>query len=203
MKNFIEIQNWGFNTLIISSFLTLAFGVFQGYGFFTQSQKIWKRRSTESVSTTYFSFLFFYFIAFTIYGLSKNSLAMSINGLLFIPCAYIVIGIVKFKKLNWKDYLSFMLSATTIPIMIFTDEKDLFLFIMLMASMVTMIIQLITMISNKSSGSVEFKFLIVFFTTAIFWLIYAIIVNNWPLIVFNIMAIIIYGSMSVLYKKYE
>lgn len=203
MQRFIEVQNWGFNALIFSSFITMLFTVFQGYGFLKQSQKIWKKESAESLSAPFFFLFFFYFIAFIFYGLSKNSLAMTFNGLLFLPCFPIVIGVIKFKKLNWIDVVSLILTAAIIPIMIMVKEKDLFLFLLLMISIITLITQSIAMIKTKSRGSVEIKFIIIFFLTSAFWLIYSSVIGNWVLQVFNSIACIIYCLIIYLYRTYK
>lgn len=203
MERFVEFQNWGFNTLIISSLITMLFTIFQGYGFAKQSQKIWGKKSVESLSAPFFFLFFFYFIAFIFYGLSKNSLAMIFNGLLFLPCFPIVIGIIKFKKLSWIDVFSFVLTVAIIPIMILTKEKDLFLFVLLMISIITLITQPIAMIKAKSRGSVEIKFIIIFFLTSAFWLIYSSIIGNWVLQMFNAIACIVYSLIMFLYRRYK
>jgi len=203
MKDFIEIQNWGFNKLIIASLFTMIFTVFQFYGFLKQNQKIWGKKSVKSLSAPFFFLLFFYFIALIFYGFSKNSLAMIFNSLLFLPCIPITIGIIKFKKLSLIDITALILTATIVPIMIVIKQKDLFLFILLLISIVTLLTQLIEMIKTKSRGSIEIKFVIVFVITSIFWFIYSSIIKNWPLLIFNGIAIFVYGLIMFLYRKYN
>lgn len=106
MREFVEIQSWGFNTVIISSFFTMFLTLLQGYGFAQQSQRIWRERSVESISAPFFFMFFFYFVAFIFYGWHNRSLAMMFNGLLFIVCLPIVIGILKFGSRSFSDRMA-------------------------------------------------------------------------------------------------
>lgn len=203
MEQFVEVKGWGFNALIIFSLFTMIFSIFQGYGFLKQSQKIWKDKSVESLSTPFFFLFFFYFIAFIFYGLHQKSLAIVFNGLLFLPCAPILIGILKFKKLNVVDWLSLCLSIAVVPIMILIKDKDVFISILMIVSLLVLLSQLLLIIKEKSSGSIEIKMMIVFFITAIFWLVYTLLIGNLVLQIFNACAILIYGIIIYLYKKYK
>lgn len=181
----------------------MIFTFFQGYGFVKQGQKIWKNKSVKSLSTPFFFLFFFYFIAFLFYGLSKNSLSMVFNGLLFIVCIPIIVGIISFKRLSFFEVISLFLSALVVPVMILTKQKDIFLFILLVISLILLFLQLLTMIKEKSRGSVEIKFIIVFLITAVFWFIYSSLLSNWPLQIFNFVAAIVYIFIIYFYKKYK
>ena len=203
MTEFVEIKNWGFNALVISSIITMLLTIFQGYGFIKQSQKIWKTKSARSLSAPLFFLFFFYFIAFSFYGWHQNSLAMTFNSLLFLPCIPIITGIIKFKRLNWIDICSLIMAATIVPIMATIERKDFFLFILLMINLATLATQPLAMIKNQSCGAVEKKFIIVFLTTSAIWLIYSIALHNWALEIFNFLALAIYGATLYLYNKYS
>lgn len=203
MEKFVEIQNWGFNILILSSLMTMVFSIFQGYGFIKQAQKIWQSRSAKSISAPFFFLFFFYFIAFVIYGFYKNSLAIIFNGLLFIVCVPVVAGVIKFKKMTLIDWLSFFISVAIVPAMILIKEKDTFVFFLLAVSLVVLTTQLLAIVREKSSGSIEIKFVIIFFVTGIFWFIYACYIDNWPLKIFNFFAVTIYLAIIILYNKYK
>lgn len=203
MDYFIEIQNWGFNFLVITSIITIVFTIFQAYGFIRQGRKIWRRKSVKSISGPFFFLFFFYFIAFTFYGYEQKSLAMTLNGLLFLPCAPIVIGIIKFRRPDILDIISFLLSLAIVPIMILIEAKDVFLLILLLISLISLLSQALTMLKNKSRGAVDIKFIGIFLSTSIFWLVYSILINNWPLEIFNSLAIIVYAFIIYLYRKYK
>lgn len=203
MKEFVEIQNWGFNALVISSIITMLLTVFQGYGFIKQNQKIWKTKSAKSLSAPLFFLFFFYFIAFSFYGWHQNSLAMIFNGLLFLPCIPIVAGVIKFKRLNWIDICALILTAAIVPIMVMIKQKDVFLFALLMINLATLATQPLAMIKNQSCGVVEKKFVIVFLATSAIWFIYSLVLHNWALEIFNLLALALYGAILYLYNKYS
>lgn len=203
MENFIEIKNFGFNSLTITALMTMLFTIFQGYGVMIQNKMIWRKKSVESLSATLFFLYCFYFIAFFIYGLEKKSVAMTFNGLLAIPYIPIVIGFLKFKRLNFKEKLSLPLTMAVIPLMIIIPSKDIFLLILLMISLVILGTQPLEMIKTKKRGAVEIKFILIFSITSIFWLIYAIAISNWVLIIFNSSALILYAIIISLYYSYK
>lgn len=203
MENFVEFQNWGFNLLIMSSLMTMVFSIFQGYGFIKQSQKIWHEKSVKAISPPFFFLFFFYFIAFIFYGMHKNSLAMVFNGLLFIPCIPVIAGILKFKRMKLADWLAFFASAAIVPILLLIEEKDTFIFSLLLVSLIVLGLQLLTIVKTKSIGSIEIKFIAIFFVTGLCWFIYSCYISNWALQIFNFFAVLIYLAIIVLYNKYK
>ena len=203
MEKFIEFQNWGFNVLIISSFMTMAFSVFQGYGFVLQAIKIFREKSVRSLSLPVFFLFFSYFMAFVIYGIDQNSIAITFNGLLFIFVAPIIIGIFKFKEIKVKDVFIFIVIMAIVPIMIFVKDKDSFLFFLLVVNLVVLSSQILTIMKEKSMGAVEIKLIIILLATSCFWLIYSIWIINLPLILFNSAVIILYLNIIILHRKYR
>jgi len=203
MDKFIEVQNWGLNPTIIFSLLTMIFTVFQGYGFVKQAQKIWREKSAKSISAPYFFLFLFYFFAFIFYGWHKDSLAMVFNGLLFITCIPVAIGIIKFKQMRVFDWVAFALSAAIVPITIIVKEKDTFIFLISIVSIAVLVSQLLAIIKEKSCGSIEIKFVVIFLATALCWFVYACYISNWVLQIFNIVAGVIYLAIIYLYHKYK
>lgn len=203
MNELIEVKNWGFNQIVISSFFTMLFTFFQAYGLIKQNQKIWRHQSGESVSVLLFFSTGAYFLAFIFYALDKNSLAMIFNSLLAIMYIPIMIGLIKFKKFRLFESILCPLSFLFIPAMIITEEKDNLLFAFLMLSLVMIFSQVLEMISQGKTGSAEPKFIIIFCLTCFFWSVYAFSINNLVLEIFNTVAVLLYGSMLVLYYKFH
>ncbi len=205
MENFVEIQNFGFNSLTITSSITMLFTIFQGYGVISQNKNIWQKKSGESLSATLFFLYGFFFIAFFFYGLSKNSLAMTFNGFLAIPYIPLIIGLIKFKRLTFIEKLSLPIIAAIVPIMILLSEanKDYFLFFLLMTNLVILMTQPLAMLKSKTQGAVDIKFILIFSSTSIFWLIYALALGNWVLIIFNSVALLVYALIIYLYRRYQ
>ncbi len=203
MESFVEIQNWGFNALILSALMTVVFSIFQCYGFVMQGRKIFKEKSVEAISPAMFFLFLFYFIAFAYYGVEKRSLAMTLNGLLFIPVIPIVFGIFKFKdKIVFTDIILFVLTMMIVPAMVLIENKDILLSLLLVINLGALVSQLLAIIKNKGAGAVEIKFIIIFTVTSFFWLIYAIGIQNYPLICFNSAALVVYLIIILLYRKY-
>ena len=96
-KRTVEYKEFGFNALTISASATIIFSLLQAYGIFGQSQKIWRNKSGEALSGTFFFYNFFYFLIFFIYGISEKSVAMSFNGALCFLYIPILIGLKKYK----------------------------------------------------------------------------------------------------------
>lgn len=203
MKEFIEIQSWGFNAVIISSALTMIFTLVQGHGFIKQSQKIWQEKSVASISAPFFFLFFFFFAAFMYYGWHNRSMAMMFNGLLFLTCLPIVIGIFKFGLLSSSDKVALILSAIIVPLMIVLENKDLLLAILLLISLWVLRSQVMAIYRAKSVGAVEPRMIIIFLFTSAFWLVYSSLIVNWPLLLFNFSAMMLYGLMMYYYMKYK
>lgn len=205
MKEFIEVQNWGLNLIVLSSLMTVVFTIIQGYGFIKQGQKIWREKSAKAISPQFFFLFFFYFLAFIFYGISKLSLAMAFNGLLFLTCIPVVVGVIKFKKLKVLDWISFFSFMLIVPAMILLDnkDKDILTSSLLLVSLIVLLIQLFGIIKEKSTGSMEIKFIIIFFSTSVCWLVYSFLIGNWPLQIFNSFAAVIYLLIILLYRKYN
>lgn len=202
MENFVEFQNWGFNALTLSSFMTIVFTIFQGYGFVMQGRKIFKEESVEAISpVTFFLFLFF-FMSFMIYGIEKKSIAIIFNGLLFIPVAPIVFGIFRYKKkINFEEIILFILTLSIVPMMIWIKNKEGLLSILLFFSLMSLVSQVLAVFKNKGIGALDIKLILIFMSTSVFWLMYAISLKNQPLIMFNSMALLLYVSIIILHIK--
>jgi len=203
MSEFVEIKNWGFNTLIITSLLTLICTLIQGFGIVKQAGHIWREKSVKSISAPLFFLYFFFFFAFIFYGLEKHSLTMTISGLLAVLYFPIIIGLIKFKKLNLFEIISLILSASIVPVMIMVKDKDLFLLFLSFLSLLVLGTQPWKMLKEKSRGVVDITYVIIFMLSSLFWLGYAIAASNWVLQAFNSGSLLIYIFIIYLYRKYK
>lgn len=203
MKEFVEIQSWGFNAVVVSSALTMIFTLIQGYGFIKQSEKIWKEKSVASISAPFFFLFFFFFIAFLLYGWYNRSLAMMFNGLLFVTCLPIIIGIFKFSCLSFYDKAAFILSAAVVPLMVILEEKDILLGAMFLISLFVLRGQVVAIYRAKSVGAVEPKMMAILLFTSIFWFLYSALIINWPILLFNFFGMMLYGLMLFYCFKYK
>lgn len=202
IRNSIEYQGWGLNSLTISSLITILFSLTQGYGLIEQGKQILKQKSTLSLSQPFFVYSAYYFVAFICYGLNKQSLVMIFNGLLVLAHIPIIIGFIRYQKTTSRKNLLINLPALLIPAMIFSDNKEIVLLFSLGGILFFLGAQLMEMLKSKSRGAVNISYLIIFLSTNIFWLIYASAISNWVLQTFNLTAMIIYLIMLKLYHKY-
>lgn len=202
IRNSVEFREWGINILTLSSIATIILTVFQGYGLMSQNQQIWKMKSAESISELYFSFNLFYFSSFVIYGISQNSLAMIFNGLLGIIYIPIIVGILKFKKIPKNKKISMALMAIMVPAMAIFENKNLFISILLIGILLLLFRQLAEIAILRNRGALSLKFILVFLATTVFWLIYAIMIANLPLAIFNLIAMISFIFLLYFYFKY-
>ncbi|MEI6378907.1 MAG: SemiSWEET family transporter [Candidatus Falkowbacteria bacterium] len=200
---FTEIQSFGFNTLTVIFFITILFTVLQGYALYKQNKKVLKTKSGKSVSFIFFAYFGFSALAVSIYGLYKCSLALAINGLLGFLSLAIVFNLLRFKPLGTREKILGLGSVIVIVLVIIIPQKDiLFLFFGLVIS-ATLLMQILEVWNNKSSGSVDPKqaFFSIFSST--FWLIYAIITSNLAFTIVSAVAVLMWAAMIILYLVFK
>lgn len=203
MIKFIEIEAFGINILSLSFVATLLFTLFQGIAFIKQNKKILKTKSSKSVSFSFYSFFGFSALAVTIYGLYNQSLALSINGLLGFISLVIAINIIKFRKLAKGELRIGLISAIAIPLMIIVPQKD---FIFLGLGLIiakTLMMQILEIWKNKSSGAYHSGQIFVSITSCSFWLIYSIIVKIWPMMIINTLFLLLWFLLLFSYFKFK
>jgi uncharacterized protein with PQ loop repeat len=203
LKNCVEYQNFGFNTLTISALATIFFSFFQGYGAIAQSKKIWHEESGETITVLFFVSNFWYFMSFFIYGIYQDSIAITLNGavgFLYIP---ILMGLKKFKGFAISETIFSLLGFLVIPAMILVGQKNIVLTAMILMVAPFTIIQFYEFIKSRSLGAFSIKYVIIFFTTSAFWLIYSIAILKWPLIILNGATTTIYLVVIFLNHKFK
>jgi len=205
LKSTVEYQNWGYNALTFSAIGTFLFTFLQMWSFGEQSKLIWTNRSGESVSVKMFSYWFFYWMAFSVYGIAGKSIAIAFNGLMFLATAPILLGLYKFKGFTFWEKGSFCVFSL-IPVLMFycpKAQKPTLLLILLMGVLFSIALQPYEIWQTKSAGSVEPKLLAVFALTSVFWFVYGIVIKDIPLIVFNPLAIVVILITLGLWRKYK
>lgn len=203
LQGTVEYLNWGFNILTISAIATFFFSICQGWGIYKQSQLIQEETKGESVSVTLFSYWFFYFISFSIYGENQKSVAMLINSFLWIPCLLVLRGLVKYKKIKITEKISFLFFCLMPIFMFFTRNRDDLYSVYLFGILIFMSFQPFEIWQKNDSGAVSPQLLIAFFVTGVFWFFYALAIGNWPLMIFNPIACAIICVTFILWRKYR
>lgn len=72
LQHTVEYQNWGANIGTFSFLATIFFTLLQGWSLFAQNTTIRRKRSGESLSTTFFIYTGCYFFMFLVYGITKR-----------------------------------------------------------------------------------------------------------------------------------
>jgi uncharacterized protein with PQ loop repeat len=203
LANFVEYKNWGLNALTISALGTLFFTFWQLYATIDQTKKIWSKKSGQSISLQFFTYNFFYFISFTIYGMYQNSVAMIINGLLFVAYIPLLIKAWGIEKKDWKEKIIALFGTLLIPAIIIFPDKNLIFDISLFGLACFLAEQIRIVMRKKDFGALSIKFMLVYLAVNIFWLAFDIAIKNLSLGVFNSIGIIMYIFSIILYFRYK
>ena len=203
MEKFVELQNFGFNMLTLTFLATLIFTVSQGIALIRQNKTIVKNRSGHSVNFIFFSYYGFSAIAVIIYGLGKNSLALTINGFLGFIALAIIVNLLRFKPISLKEKIVGLGSAIVLPLIIFVPQRDLLFLIFGSIIGLTLLAQILEIWRNKSSGSVHPDQIIVSVISGVFWLIYAIILDIWPMEIINTLGLMLWAFLYFSYWKFK
>ena len=205
LKSTVEYQNWGYNALTFSAIGTFFFTILQMWSFGQQSKLIWASCSGESVSVKMFSYWFFYWMSFSVYGVAGKSIAIVFNGLMFLATAPILLGLYKFKGFVRQEKILFWIFAL-IPLVMYycpKPQKPTLLLILLMGVLFSIILQPYEIWQKKNAGKVEPKLLAIFAVTAVFWFAYGIVIKDIPLMIFNPLAIVVLLVTLGLWRKYK
>ncbi len=205
LKSTVEYKNWGYNALTFSAIGTFFFTFLQMWSFCQQSKLIWASRSGESVSVIMFSYWFFYWIAFSLYGVAGRSIAIVFNGLMFLVTAPILLGLYKFKGFSLQEKILFGVFAL-IPVAMFScpkAQKPTLLLVLLMGILFSITLQPYEIWQKKSAGKVDPKLLAVFAVTSVFWFAYGVVIKDIPLMIFNPLAIVVLLITLGLWSKHR
>ena len=203
LDKFVEIKQFGLNAVTVAFFGTLLFTVLQAIALLKQRAKVRKTRSGESVSFIFFTYFGFSALAVSIYGNYKSSLALVLNGLLGFFSLAIVVNLLRFKPLSKVEKRSGIASMLVIPAIIIFPQKDIVFFVFCLIISATLLLQIVEIIKNKSSGSVHPTQSVVSIFSSSFWLTYAVITGNWALMGNSILALAMWATMIALYYKYK
>ncbi len=191
IRNLVEIKGFGFNLLTFVFAGTIFFSVLQGWGLWRQTQKVWESRSGDSVSVLFFGYGMFYFFAFIFYGIHEAKLAAILNGALGFVYIPLMVGLHKFKGFTRKEVSLLIVFSLMVPAMIFMPVRQMLLMIFLFGVAGATIFQIVELVKLGKAGVIEPRFYAVFIITAFFWWGYSFLVNDWPLKVFNPLAIVL------------
>ena len=203
LRSTVEWRNWGMNALTISALGTFVLTVFQTRSFAKQARAIWNSVKGDSVSVTMFGYLQFYLMSFVLYGIAMKSIAMVVNGLLFICIIPILFGLCKYKKLTLLEKCS-VAAFSVLPVaMAVTPYKQQLFFCMLAGLLVALACPAYEIWRNKDAGVFEVQVAVATMCTNIFWAAYAFMVWDVPLMLFNPLSCALMVVTICLWMRYR
>lgn len=203
LRSTVEWKNWGMNILTFSSIGAIIITMFQAWSFIKQSRTIWNKRSGDSVSMMMFGYALFHLMAFTVYGFAERGITIIINGLLFLCVIPIVIGLFKFKRITRAERHCVTAFGMLPAVMFFIPYKQIFLLCLLTCLLVAFAFPAYEIWRNKDAGVVEVRVTIASMTANMFWGVYAFMVGDVPLMIFNPLSFMLMVSTLLLWIKYK
>ena len=201
--NLVEIQEIGFNFMTVSAAAIVVFTIGEAWGLLKQGIAIWRKRSGLAVSNILFIYLMFMFAALVVYGLSLNAAVVVGNGLLSALCWPILIGLWKFKGFSLWDKIIFATCFFIIIGLIILPHKKIIFFLFMLGSVLALLLQGWEMWKQKSNGVVEIKTVLVYFISTLFWIIYSLVIKDWPLMVVTSLSLVALTFIILLWKHFH
>ncbi len=202
MNQFIEFSHWGWNSITAGFLGTIVFGLLQAGGLLKQLRKIRRKQSGESIPILMYAFNAVQFVTFGIYGYRQDSLAMTLNAvlsLLYIRVYFLATRYPDSKPRNWWH----ILFAILIPWMLITSHPQTLMGAVLTLACISLIQSPWEIWKNRTVGSVDLGFLLVFSGSMAFWLMYAVCIGDWMLVSVNIFGSLIMAATLYLYFRFQ
>ena len=202
VRDFTEIRNFGFNTIIFSFIATVVFTSYRMYALYDQSKKIHRLGSADSISLEFFSFFTFELMSLVLYGVDQKSLAIIVSGLqgfLHIP---VLIAAFKFRKFKRREIGVLLFCAITIvPLMFIFDSasKKIWVNVLLDIAIVIIMLTPYQIWKAKTGKEVSIKLCVITIIGSTFWIIY-----GWATKIYNfipISAVSVCANFLALYLK--
>lgn len=180
------------------------FTVVEGFGLFFQIRQIWKKRSGESVSVGMMLFLTTLCVSSIVYGLTYHRRPIVFNGtVLGIGFSAVAVGLWRFKGYRpWERWFGLGLVAS-LAAMFITGHFDRWYFLYSAGSAAALALQPLEIWRKRSSGVVDIRLLLLFFTSNTFWVIYAFAVRDWVLMSLCPIYVLTLGLAIALWWKFR
>lgn len=203
----MELGRLGWNLITLSFLGTIFFSALGAWALYKQNQIIWRAKSGRSVSATYLSFFFSFYLVSLAYGSEKYLLALVIHSggrvLSHLP---ILIGIWKFNKINWiEKVLALVFLAGAVSTFALTS-KDFSFLLYSIGAVVAYLAQPIEILVKKDAGKVDVRVHLAYFASASFWSIYGFVTNDWVLKITSppsMLIALIIVTLCLKHKKHE
>jgi len=202
LESTLEYQNWGVNAVTISFFLSLVVTSITAWGLWHQIRTIWQQHSAKALSASWMSYNSVLHLVIITYGISINSAAVTINGLLSLLYFAILFGLAKFKRFTTANRIVLGSLSIALVVMIATPYKSLFFLLFAMGGLFSAALQPLEMWKLKSAAGLDTKLIGTLLFANIVWLAYGLAVTDWILISINAIAFTIFTSTLFLARTY-
>lgn len=206
IKQSIEYRSWGWNLVTLSFIATLFLYAIQVWTLSSQRAKIHRERSAEAVSVPLVALIGSVMAAFGVYGVFRSSLASALNGSQAIFYFLVYREVARQRRLTNSELLvgSGFLLAPFVMVLLGTEKsRELYMLILLFASLFPMAHQPYVMWRCKSAGVAEAKVFLSFSASSLFWWIYAIATGDPVLQIVNPISLVIMAITLSLMRKYR
>lgn len=200
----LEIRNFGWNSLTYCFIVTTTFTIIGTIFLVCQIKDIWKKKTSKAVSFVWYTSRSLIFLSYLFYGIQGNSLALIIQSSFRFPLTLIVLlGIWKFKKIKTVDKILSLVLFIIFTTLYFIPNKVFVLSVFAIIGIISALSQPLEIWRLKSCGVVNVNVIHVYNMSVIFWTIYGLIVNDWPLVVISFLNSVVYTITILLWYKYK
>jgi uncharacterized protein with PQ loop repeat len=202
LNQFIEFQHPGLNVVTISALGTAFFTLLQSWGTTKQYRTIRRLQSGKSIPMIFLAFMSAEFVAFGIYGFRQSSLAMTFNGICFLPTVLAYFAAGRYpdgdgKRLWHAVFILFIFG------MLWVKNPQWVLGAMMVTICVVFTQSPIEIYRKKDAGAVDPRMVISYIAASVFWATYAWCIRDWVICGVNIYLGLVLIATLDLWRKYR
>lgn len=202
LKSYQEIAGFGLNVKTFFFLLTIFWSTMLTISLSAQARKIKRNESGKSISFLFYGFYIFPGMATGFYGYYRLKFALIFNAIcLGFFGIRIIINLLRYQKYPRKEIFYGFSALLSAPLMIITPDylRDYAFAISGFVVLWMMTRQAWTIFKEEGSGAFHPGPAINGIFSSSTWLTYAILFYIWPMMIFNFLAIIIWGLQVSLY----
>ncbi len=158
------------------------FTVMMGLAFVAQIREIFRRRSVQTISSSWIIYFSAMFMSGIIYGLTYHRQPVLINNLTLAAAhAVIALGIFRYRGFSRRDWWFIGGLAAALGIMAFSRRQDIWFIAFFPGGVLAILKQSSQIWIERKVGVLNPWLLASFVVSNIFWTAYALVANDWTL----------------------
>lgn len=203
LESTIEYRMWGMNAATVGFIGTCILTVVECAFAWLQVRRIWREESADALAPAMFIYSAGANLSSLIYGLSIGSLALVIGSMLVLTFIPIVYGIAKYSGLNPKHWTLIGLIVAALTLMAATDYKAQFFLYGSTGAVASILSQPWKMFRLRRVGVLQVSLVWVYAIGTSFWLVYALAVQDVPLMILTPCYLAGFVWIILLYYRYR